>query len=226
MRTKFIVHSTAIVVAVFAAVHLAGAQSAPQVVITWRSNNFVPSDYRGKTLPVKDTVVVAAVDVLEGGVFANLSNTQINWLVNGKLYQKGVGLEQFAFKLPFGNAGLATIKTFLPNYKGALLEKTTSVPVASPEVVLRAPFVGGRVPAGVITLRATPYFFNVQSQTKLGFSWSANNRTAEGESAAPDRLTLNATGAASGDRLAVSVSAYNASNPAEFARSSAVFEVK
>ena len=73
------------------------AQVRPEFLITWRASNYAPSDFAGKILPIPGSALTAALEIIDGGRIADLSQTEIRWSVNNKIGQSGKGIKTFSF---------------------------------------------------------------------------------------------------------------------------------
>ena len=160
---------------------LINAQTAPEFLITWKANSYVPSEYQGKALPIADSIININLDLVVGGKIVDLSKNQVQWTLNGKLADSRLGLKNLNVRLnKLSNTNLNLIIKI--NYKGSELNKFVVIPVAEPEVVIKI--------INKSTLKANPYFFNVQNLNQLSFNWSVNNQKPGGTPDLPNILEI------------------------------------
>jgi hypothetical protein len=170
------------------------AQSqTPAVVVTWQAQNYAPSTYRGKVLPAPGSTVVAMVEIIEKGKIANLSQELINWYLDGEFLQGGVGLQEVVFKIGSYVGTSAQLRVRIPNYGEDLAIRTIELPIVRPQVVVEAPFPTGNFTTSELSLKASPYFFNVESPSELTYEWSVNGEKPAGAEN-PDRLQISFPG--------------------------------
>lgn len=192
----------------------AGAQQAPELMVTWKADNYVPSDYQGKALPSSGTGIEMAVELIDGGKLADLSRYEIRWSVNKKLKQSGVGLKNFSF-ITDRFQGAPSVAVTVVNYRGGDLQKNITIPLVSPEAA-----IDGR--QGVF--EALPYFFNVRRIAELDFQWSANDQETSGAIVeSPNILNLSTANVPSETVIDLSVTVRNIRKPTEISTESFSF---
>lgn len=146
----------------------AKGQTAPSVWITWRAATYTPADYRGRTLPIDNSNIVAAVDVLDRGRFVDLSQQTIYWYVNDSYVNGGTGMTRTVISVPgAADRGGLSIRVSLPDYAGGIA-KTMPISVLSPQVIIQAPATES---SNKFTIRGLPFYFNVDSKNNLNFAW-------------------------------------------------------
>ena len=177
----------------------ASAQQAPEFILTWKAANYAPSGYQGRVFPTSDTKVDAALELIDGGKLANLSGAEIRWYVNNNLQKSGAGLKTFTFNAD-GTRGDQTLRVSINDYRGLTLEKTITIPLASPELV---------IDGGPNAFRALPYFFNFGDVRKANFTWSANGAEVAGDPNNPDVLFLDTRNLAPGTEIVLEASINN-----------------
>ena len=189
-------------------------QSSPIAVITWRvTGSYVPPSYIGKALPNSASSVTAAITVFDGGKVIDVSGDTIYWYLNDTLLGGGPGVKSFTF-IPFAGGGSGTLKVEIPNYANGLLIKTTPIFVATPAVVLNAPYPAATFSANPLAISAEPYFFPVSSADQLSYAWTVNGQAVSGaENPETLRVSLG-PGTTAGSRFDVSISVTNSGNSA------------
>lgn len=148
----------------------ASAQQAPEFMVTWKSNNYAPPNFQGKILPIANSQIEMALEIIDGGKLANLSGNEIRWLINDTELKSGVGLKNISFAAE-GVKGDQEIEITVKKYKGQDLEKTIEIPLTRPEVVI----VGGPD-----IFEALLYFFNITNLNQAEITWFANGDTVKG----------------------------------------------
>ncbi|MEK9186341.1 MAG: hypothetical protein AAB885_02010 [Patescibacteria group bacterium] len=193
--------------------HLVTAQATPEFMVSWKADSYVPSDYRGKILPSPSSSIEMAFELIDGGRIANISNNQVRWYVNGRLYRSGAGLKSITYVPAQFDRQNREAHIEIIGYRGLNLEKRFTVPVAEPSVVI--------VPISQNEFRALPYFFNISSFNQLQFDWRANDLAPENIAEHPDLLTLS--NLAPGLPISLSVTVKNLNEILEIAGTSLNF---
>ncbi|MEK7640889.1 MAG: hypothetical protein AAB389_02745 [Patescibacteria group bacterium] len=192
---------------------LATAQQAPELMVTWKSDNYAPSAYQGKILPIDGSKVEVALELIDGSKIANISGKQINWLINNDELKSGIGLKNISF-VASGRHGDQVVEITIKNYKGSDLEKRLEIPLASPELIITG---------GPSIFEATPYFFNVKNIGELLISWSANSQPATGLVDNPAILEINTSDLFAGSEVVIKVTARNSKKATEGASKTIIF---
>lgn len=163
-------------------VNPANSQSRPELFVSWKAENFAPSDYQGKILPVRESVINVSFDLIDNGRTTNISRNEIQWKSGGKILNSGLGLKNNSFRVSKLNSGDLTIAITVFNYGGRDIQETVTIPVAEPEVVIDQ--------IGTNSFAAKPYFFNVAGLGELKFEWSVNGEQPQGLPEDPNILTV------------------------------------
>lgn len=168
----------------------ARAQSAPAYLwITWRATTYVPPESNARALPIENSKIVAALDLVENGRPVSLANQTIYWYVNDELLTSGFGMTRVSVPVS-GSAGQSfTLRASLPDFEGGLA-KSVTIPVANPLAVIRAEAPGGVARSSPFTVRAKPYFFDITSPDELAVDWKVNGVAPQTYN---DPFTLNIT---------------------------------
>jgi hypothetical protein len=189
----------------------AQTSSSPWFLITWETTgSYIPPFYQGKALPTYGSKITASLELVSSqGKILDLSGQTIYWYVDDNLVGGGVGVQQATFP-PIGNAPNAVnLRVTIPNYNGAYLVHTITIPMVLPEVVVYAPYPNGQFSQNSITVMALPYFFNIPSPSNLSYTWSVNGQNGtNAENPEEAQITLP-QGTQSGTNLAVSLSVEN-----------------
>lgn len=153
-----------------------------EIIVSWKSDGFVPYFYQGKILPVKSGKITAGLELVSNDSLVNLDGKEIRWMVDRELITKGVGKKTVDFTVDNLTNDNILLRVIIKNFRGADLEKSVVIPVVRPEVVI------DRI-SSEFKFRAWPFFFNI-SEEDLIFSWSANGRQADGAKEKPFLLEL------------------------------------
>jgi len=183
---------------------LAGA-ATPRLFLTWKANNFYPSDFQGKALPTTGSVITASAAVLYDNALVNPRDVLFTWYFDDTWITQETGRREVtvsASKL-FGDAHFVRAVALLPT--GERIDASVRVPVTSPDLVIETSR-GDRD----TTLRAVPFFFNVSSLANLVFSWEADG----GKQSSQNNILSLPSGLSS----VVSVFVRNAANSLEFTK--------
>ncbi len=159
------------------------AQSSPQFLVSWQAQNYAPSWYEGKILPINGTQVNINFELIDGGKLADLSKTIVRWYVNDKLIineKSGLGIKNLKINAPDFNGDNTEIRIALVNYKGGeLIDKIVEIPVSGPEAVINAPYPDGKIGIGSSVLGLIPFFFNISDISNFSIDWLVNGRTPD-----------------------------------------------
>ena len=190
---------------------IANSQTAPEFLITWKASPYVPSDYQGKILPTRESVINISFDVIDSGKIADLSRNEIRWKSGGKIINSGIGSKNSSFVISKIAVDELRINITILNSKGRDLNKSISIPIADPEVVIQQ--------IGPASFEAKPYFFNINNVSLLNFDWTANGEKPAGSPKNPNIVTIeNLTETIKtslGIKLNLGVKATNILNPIE-----------
>ena len=221
---QLVVKVTAILIALIAIYYLpftnlSKAQILPEFMITWKANNYAPTDYLGKIIPIKSTAVDVSMELIDKGKLANLSPYEVRWFVDDGLQTAGFGMKNFTFDIAsFTGKSAALLRAEVINYRGTNLEKTIAIPIGEPELVIAHPNKN--------IFKAFPYFFNTSKIGDLSFTWSINNISSSGPSEDPDVLLLDLAKISAGTSLNLNVIAENPKNLIETINKSLDFIVQ
>ena len=194
------------------------AQAAPTVIAAWKTDSYVPASFPGKALPSKDSVVTATVEILDGGRFADLSGTEIRWLLDNDEFVSGFGKKTFQFRVGKEAESVHELKITVL-YRDAELINFLMIPVAAPEVAIDFKMYHYQIKRGESRLKAVPYFFNIADPKKdLDYVWSSGNQATEEADADPDELIYEVSPETPiGDIINISVLARNIQKELELA---------
>lgn len=197
------------------------AQTTPagnySAIITWRANNYFPSNFTGKALPTNGTTVSLSAILLDNQKIQDLSNLPILWYVDGNFLNGGIGDYQTSFHITktAGDSNTVNVQIGAANQT---ISGSVNIPVTSYRAVVNVPYPTNTVPQNsVANLEIIPYFFNVKSFSDFLFSWNINN-LQNVTSTTQNTLSLNIGQVGPAESaVGVNVSVQNTANQFEFA---------
>lgn len=206
-----------IIALLFFGVIVARAQTTPQFLVSWKSGNYTPPEYIGKTLPSFNSPVLISFELINAGRPVDLSKNTIQWFINDSLFQSGAGIQKISFFAP-STAGTLTIQIKIPDWNGVVLIKNIEIPVVSPEAVVETPFSGTIVSTKSFKLVARPYFFNIPNLQYMNYTWTIDGKNPE-KLTDPETLNISIRdGVSAGTHIGVSLLLQNPNNILESAQ--------
>lgn len=157
-------------------------QSGPRLIITWKTNTYIPFWFKGKALPTANSSITASVELIDNGTRVDLSGQKVYWYVNSEFIAGGSGLRKINFNAPSVAQNTIDLRVELPSYGSDQTNpvlKTIEIPVVPPEAVIESPFPGGKFSSTSIGFKGWPFFFNVERSSRLNFSWSVNGQSSQ-----------------------------------------------
>ncbi len=206
-----------VVLAIFPFSSPVSGQASNPVIITWQANNYFPANYAGKAAATPGTPMIASVELIQNNKFTDLTQADIRWYVDGEMTASGMGLKTMSFSAKQRQSGYQTLRSVI-NVNTASFENSIQIPISQPSVIINIPSPDKTVRAGnQINLRATPFFFNVESLQGLSFDWLINDRriTGQGNSIS---MSIGTPQSEFQNSIPVSVTVQNSDNPYEFGR--------
>jgi len=164
----------------------------PEFLITWRAQSYAPPEFDGKLLPAPFSPIVATFEILVGGSFLDLSGENINWYLDGKLLDRGVGVQTVAFRAGADAGTRHDLRIQINGFQGKdkIAVKTIEIPIARPQAIIEAPFPENNFSTRTTRVKGRPYFFNVQNLSNLSFAWEVNGETPT-DFKNPDLLSIS-----------------------------------
>ncbi len=142
----------------------------PELIITWKADNFYPASYAGKAIPSFGTKVYFAVEAIQDGKLLDISKALIEWRKNGERIRRGEGQKEAL--VVFNETDQTSFVSASVSFGEKTIEKNVSIPIISPKLVLEIPYLNNVVPKNTdISILAMPYFFNAKSFNDFSFSW-------------------------------------------------------
>lgn len=183
------------------------SQTVPELLITWGADNYVPSEYQSRILPISNTAINVALELIVNGKLTNISAYEVRWFVDDELQASGFGMKNFNFEIDsFVEDSIQSVGAEIINYKGQKLKKTIDLPIAKPEVII--------IRNEKNIFQAKPYFFNIKELENIIFSWSINGVGAK-EAGSSDTLLLKFIGTKTTGIMSLNLTAQNINSPLE-----------
>ena len=204
-----------------------------EFLVSWRAINFVPSDYKGRIIPSKNSIIEISFDLLDSnGKFVDVSKQQINWNIDRNSFKSGAGLKSIV--TTFDKVSTKLIEIELPNYNdktytGAYLNKFVNIPAVSPEVIINAPYPNKTIGIKQNAFQAIPYFFGISSLSQLNFAWEVDGRKMDNDPGYPSIFAIDLTSQGSpesGATTMIKVLVKNITDQLEFASKSINLDIK
>jgi hypothetical protein len=172
-------------------VNSVNSQTSPQIIFSWQAYNFYPSDYLGKALPTKNSLVTVSLEVVKDNKFIDLSKNNIAWYLNNKNIARGVGLKSTVFKIESEPNQTIFVKAAI-QIDEKIIESSFLLPVVNPQLTLNLPYPQKNIFAdSSFEIKAIPYFFNINSLNQLTFFWEVNNQRQKSDT---NLLNINIIG--------------------------------
>lgn len=150
------------------------AHAAPEPFLTWQAENYAPAEFPGKIFPSPGTKVTVGLVALDEASVVDFSKDTVRWYLNNVRGGEGRGVMHFTYTAVGAKNGRDTVRVEVAD--GHSLEASLLIPVVSPKLVLR---ISDAPPRSV---RAVPFFFNVDSLNELVFTWNLSvNARSSGE---------------------------------------------
>ncbi len=209
--------------------HSANAQAAPEFLVSWQAQSYVPIWYQGKVFPTYGSRVDVKFELIDNGKIADLSKAKIRWYVNDDLTRNennGLGIKNYSFvnSSVYGGNDLE-VKVSIVDYKGKSLDKIIAIPVKSPEAIIEAPYLDNGVDKGKSAFFAWPFFFGIPNNFSI--KWMVDGNEANGSSANSPILSLNIdSGTLPKTIINLKAQIQNLSNQMEIAEKLVPLEVK
>lgn len=228
MRRNFLVIFFVVIAACFGFFYTTHSQTAPQreIILSWRALNFFPANFEGKALASPFSPILVGVEVVENGKFVDVSKDQILWRLDNKFLQSGIGLKEVIFRTQKNNGDFHIVQVSIgKNGDGG--EESMLIPVSSQAIVVELPYQGNSIAPDVEnTIKAIPYFFNIQTLNELSFFWQINSIKKGGNSNNTLILKTGVPQVKSQNIIEITASAQNNENPLEFAKTKVWLNVK
>ena len=89
-----------------------GAQGepAPEFLMTWRADSYVPAYYTGKALPAPGSNIIASFELIQNGAPLDISNETVYWYMNRKPIREGLGLKTISLRAPETPGGMFELR--------------------------------------------------------------------------------------------------------------------
>lgn len=202
--------------------------ASPQILLSWEAvNSYVPADYPGKALPSPLSPVVVKVGVFEDGKKVDLSEYSIRWYLDEYSSSQGKGVTSFNIPPSLRtNKDSYNIRVELLDYDpGSVLVKSVSIPIVNPKIVISGGKNGKRLSFGANSLVAKPFYFNINQERQLRYSWTMGGASVREDSTGILKLDVR-DNLKRGDKLEIGVVARSSDNELERAVAKNIYIVE
>lgn len=143
--------------------------AAPELILTWKASSYVPTNYKGKALPVAGTIIEASALLVDGGKVISLAPYDINWYTGEDRIIGGNGVSNARITTPTTGQDSIELRVNVAKYKDQPLDAFITIPIVRPELfILRKP-AAQRKDFSII-----PYFWNIITPNELMVTWDDN----------------------------------------------------
>lgn len=192
----------------------------PKAFITWRTEVTAPAGYAGKLLPNNTSRIYTSVFATANNALLDLSKASITWFVNGAVIESGVNATTLMLPPGHSSGDRLTIRATIRDWGGDDITATTTIRRRQPRVTLS--ILPGPLRSETLTLKATPFFFQPDTQTPLEYRWQVGGDI---RSVINNILILDTSRTNFNQSIHVEVRAINPENPVEFAISDASLRI-
>lgn len=214
-----------VVIAIFLPIFLLARAQGVDLLVTWRADSYVEPDYSGKILPAPGGSVRAGLQLIENNKPVIISQNEIAWFLDGRLLNRGLGLNLINFKVnPLSSGGSHKLKVVVFNYKGADISRIIDIPIARPEVVIRSPYTKNEIIPGKNRFSIGFFNWNIRNLNDLIINWRVAGELQQ--NAGGPAIELDIPAVFSGRSVVLSVSASNSANEYEAANNSVELLIK
>ena len=168
---------------------VAHGQSAPELMLTWRTNAYAPPRFSGKILPPAGASIEAAVSLIDNGKAVNLAAYEVRWLLDDEV-QRGKGMKTARFVASQDETHALRVSVL--SYKGTDVRRAMAIPAAIPEAVIAPQEPHHVIHSGINLFRGLLYFFRIASLRDTRIVWSIRGHSTTGGEPDQDTLSLDA----------------------------------
>ncbi|MEX1014477.1 MAG: hypothetical protein WDZ80_04935 [Candidatus Paceibacterota bacterium] len=192
--------------------------SSSEVIITWKANNFYPSNYQNKAPVTRNSSIDVSLELIENQRMVNLSGDVVTWYLDGTFFIKGPGIDEISFESNKLNGDSHRVRAIIEG-SGRTVERTIVIPVKNYESIIETRLSGSSVQLGSsLNLTAFPYFFNIESLNELSFNWTVNGEERK-DTTNEISLNVGANPDLVGSRILINSTIINQADLTESARS-------
>ncbi len=173
---------------------------AAEVNILWETPGYAPAQYRGKILPVSQSLI--KVIAVPQGIKTAASKLIYEWKRNGKNLPASSGLAKSVFTFYGGKTGEESIEVHVSTSdESAVAVNSVLIKINEPKILFYEdiPIEGTQYQKELgenftlnkkeLILRAEPYFFSKRALQKFSYEWQINNKQVE-KSQKPNLINL------------------------------------
>lgn len=177
------------------------------LVLTWTADTYIPKWYKGKALPIPNSIVhIAAIPtIIIDGDAIPADRLIYTWNVNGERKLRGAGLQILTLQEPEQSWNTPTVVLTVEDFAHQVRKEVrTRIITSEPKAVIYQSLpLGGvefrrgtsafpAVAPSTLDLQVEPFFFNTTSRYDLSYQWSIGGIPAAPSAAKnPFFLTLD-----------------------------------
>lgn len=179
----------------------------PELLLTWKAQNYTPVMYPGKAIPTGKTPIVLSVELIDAGKVVDLSQIRVNWYVNNEFLDGGAGKHSIIVQTKRLAGDRLIVRADIPQYHNGTFSKSADIRSIAPVLTIVPVFGydGNFITDAKSQFRAVPFFFNVTSPNALIYQWQVNDQEAQ-STENPQLLNLSLPDTTP-DRYSISVQA-------------------
>lgn len=194
-KLKIILSISAFIIFYLAFFDFSYAQTPPQFLISWKTQNYAPNWYAGKILPTAGTQIEVNFELIDNGKLADISGTKVRWYINDKLVKNennGLGIKKINFTAPNYFGQTIEVRIAIVDFLGGgFMDKIIEIPVVRPEAVINAPYKNNEIKTGKSAFSVSPFFFNINNKDYFSVQWSVSGQKPESDKGDIFSLDLN-----------------------------------
>jgi len=148
------------------------------ITLTWSTDTYVPAEYQGKALPVRDSNIEVIANIDDSRI--NPEDLIYNWFVNDYFKKESSGLNKqiLEFNTAVTTNNKNSIRLEIRDANNAFLGVTyLSIETRQPEIIIFANKYEIKSDQEAQFI-AKPYFFNINNINELDYKWGSNQQEA------------------------------------------------
>ena len=143
--------------------------AAPELILTWKANTYVPENFTGKALPIASSAIDASVILVNGGKVISLNPYDINWYAGEDRVTGGKGKANARLTAPATGQDALELRVHILKYENQPLDAFLTIPITRPEIV-----IAKKPHAQTQGFSIIPYFWNILNPNELAIAWDDN----------------------------------------------------
>lgn len=205
-------------------------------ILTWETDSYVPADYPGKALPIKESKIKAVLMPTKKLSY-NPDLLNYRWFLDDEImgWASGQGKSSFSFTATKESGYHLVEVQALGSDETIVFRRSLSIRLSRPQIMLHDAENGYSLQENYLTtsgksidFKAVPLFFHIGNISELAFQWRVDDINVPSEEKDADRLKLTIPKAdlSSAVSKLIRVNAQNILNENEWAWASFYLEVR